>query len=1670
LSGSQLITDKYETLGEEYYSDDANSTVSANIQLKKQTNILERTLEQTISKVETINKDLQDNYSTTEEMNSAITQTSESIKSEVSKTYATSSSLASTEKKLTGQISDVDGKIDSLSSDTQDALDNLQGQIDGAIETYVGSETPTLTNYPANKWTDDKTKNNHIGDLYYVQTDGDTQGFCYRFQLNNGSYEWVLLKDSEITKAIQEASEAMAKATSVGNDLADNYSTTDEVNSAISDSATDTLSAASSDATTKANQAKSAAIADTVSRLKSYSTTSEVDAKIEQNADSIKSEVSANYTTKLEFDNLSIGGRNYLVGTATPVSRTTTATSGYIAGRYYYICNNSKLSELGFAVGDEITISLDWKITDATTYGNFRLEAYNDSGYIGAIKNPVAVFSADNTSGHEEITYTLTAKTVEMNALAFRIDNSALTFTVSNCKIEKGNKATSWAVAQEDVQSNIDAAEANAINDTTTRLKAYSTTSEVDAKIEQTKDSITQSVSSTYTSKAEFENLSVGGRNLLRTTGSYDGWYKSNKNKWTFDGEVATVSNSGSTANVYYNIAQWIGDGMLASLDGKTLTISFDIKSDDWESVIEAGTYVGLDGVAVQIINTDSVPFGTAMKQRKYLFIRLNNTNYVKQAEAINGEWTRVILKPLEFNKDMFTLGTTTSDKGYDDYVVFHFQLRRNGTVSIRHIMIEESTTPSNWTTAPEDTESELTAIETRVSSAEQKITAEAIVSTVRSSDAYTSDLSGKTNNSEIISTINQSAEKIKIEASKVELTGAVTISSLDSSLKSTINTASTNATNAVSTANTASTNASSAVSTANTANTNASNAVTTAESAKTTAESAAKTASTASTNATNAINTANTASTTASTAKTTADDAKSAVDNMEIGGTNLIKNTKTMDGYSKSSNITFSEDSEGFTVGTFAAVEERNWNSIWVFPAMPFSTMRGKTVTFSMLVRSDDYENINADTYGVLCSFNLCSATSLNRQKYRVNQWYKETLSDSWTKLTATATLTDSFFTSGTGDIDDNTRFYMMVYNYTQYSAQVKKFKLEFGNKPTDWNHSPNDTEDAISDVADTNNGLGIKWNYSNYSTANAGEAYLCSKDPSTAVLSDANGFVMWDGVKRTVTKGMINPNTLCPYNRTIYIVCRLSSASATTGTNYLVWYNSGWKYLSTGIDASKTGASVTDWTWAESTDIILGSFVEPSSEGDFVDCQLYTPCLKSSQVTTGNSAYLNAANAQSTANTANAKATYHYGTCATAKGTVAKVVTLSGFSLYTGANVSVKFTNANSVASPTLNVNGTGAKAIYVYGSALTADSVYNWADGATVDFVYNGTQWEMTTASADKTVADWCYNNNKTYIDGGKLYTGTVTTNALAANSVTASKIDVTDLFAQDITATGTISGVTLKGASGEFTESFNADVIYTSGTDEGADTNENHINFGVDSLTLKKSRTGQSYGKNIGESVVKLDHTGIYLQNTYNTPIYEYIEGVLIRNNDLYAQDIYVKTKLSVGLGAGEFSNYALTASSFLCNSWVRTKGSTGWYSEDYGGGWYMTDTTWIRAFGGKSVYLPSGTLRTDGALQVGSSGLKIKFVRRGSSVISPSGTGCMLISLEVIKGWCSDISTGDLMKSNTAVFIANGDGDARSQHIQGCTAISTSKTAGWYATFAESVSGSYRVNWMIIIWD
>ena len=92
----------------------------------------------------------------------------------------------------------------------------------------------------------------------------------------------------------------------------------------------------------------------------------------------------------------------------------------------------------------------------------------------------------------------------------------------------------------------------------------------------------------------------------------------------------------------------------------------------------------------------------------------------------------------------------------------------------------------------------------------------------------------------------------------------------------------------------------------------------------------------------------------------------------------------------------------------------------------------------------------------------------------------------------------------------------------------------------------------------------------------------------------------------------------------------------------------------------------------------------------------------------------------------------------CSTGSTTAAKTVSATGYQLTNGGAIKVQFTYTNTNASPTLNVNGTGAKTI-IYNGAV-ADAINKWDAGDVVAFYYDPTYnsnagaWVGMTAMID------------------------------------------------------------------------------------------------------------------------------------------------------------------------------------------------------------------------------------------------------------------------------------------------------------------------------------------------
>jgi hypothetical protein len=197
-------------------------------------------------------------------------------------------------------------------------------------------------------------------------------------------------------------------------------------------------------------------------------------------------------------------------------------------------------------------------------------------------------------------------------------------------------------------------------------------------------------------------------------------------------------------------------------------------------------------------------------------------------------------------------------------------------------------------------------------------------------------------------------------------------------------------------------------------------------------------------------------------------------------------------------------------------------------------------------------------------------------------------------------------------------------------------------------------------------------------------------------------------------------------------------------------------------------------------------------------------------------------------------------YATCGTAAATAAKVATLASgtLTLSAGATVAVKFTYANNVSTPTLNVASTGAKQIRLNGAAITS-SAYYWVAGAVITFVYDGSYWNVADASALSKA-----NSAQTTANTANSTANTAKTNAAAAQS-TADSAAAAASAAQSTADTANSTANTAK--TNAATAQSTANTARTEAAN-AAKTATNYLNFSNNGLVIG-DMTASTLGNNV-----------------------------------------------------------------------------------------------------------------------------------------------------------------------------------------------------------------------------
>lgn len=679
-------------------------------------------------------------------------------------------------KEVTTSLKAMDGKI-TLS------VSSLEQQLKRKSGNWYGNYEPTSENNPASAWTTDELRQEHERDLFF----NTTTGYAYQYQKNDSNeYGWVRVKDKDIEAAQSTAESALSKIevqeglitaevsrakgeeeklrsaitmteTSILSTVSKTYATQEMANKLYADAVQEGQEAADS--------AEKNAKDDTDTKLKNYSTTVEMNSAISQAADGISLEVSKKYATTGQLE------EKYTDAVKAGQDAANTAESNATkAGQTAASNAETNATKAGQAAADQAEKNA--KADTDTKLLNYSTTLEMNS----AIKQ-----AADSISLEVSKTYTTTVQVEEKYNAAVKAGQDAANAAESN--------------ATKAGQSAANNAEKNAKADTAEKLKSYSTTEQMTAAIKMATDNITLEVTTVrqavsekngnfYGSKIpttsnepasfwtsdDLKSLHIGDIYYDITTGyAYRYTYKVPGLKITFSSDSRTESVNYDYVKIYYNdngtmkLAAKLGGTDIAGASVFVPSSEFyvywrtDTSSDSFYG-FKIASVTGTTGEATGTI--ENLPNYTATELTKGTYPE--SPNHGSYGNNINLLWK--------------CSGTTSGSK------TASWERIQDQDISVAKAQADAAQTTANTAKNTADTAKSTaeTAI-SRITVAENSITSE--VSRAKGAESTLSsritqtetEIESKVSAGEIASSINQTAQSVKINASKINFNGLVT-------------------------------------------------------------------------------------------------------------------------------------------------------------------------------------------------------------------------------------------------------------------------------------------------------------------------------------------------------------------------------------------------------------------------------------------------------------------------------------------------------------------------------------------------------------------------------------------------------------------------------------------------------------------------------------------------------------------------------------------------------------------------------------------------------------------------------------------------------------------------------------------------------------------------------
>lgn len=415
----------------------------------------------------------------------------------------------------------------------QTDINNAKSELEGSIDSKINSAKSEI------KVTTDKISQNVSSLTNTVNKKADS---------------------TTVTTINNKVSSLETSVTGISQKVSSVESTTSSLNTKVNNaqSTADSAKTTATNAQSTANTANSTANANkgSISSLQTtVNNTSSKVSSLETNLSGITQRVSSTESsltqTKKDLSNLEIGARNLLLATGTQKTVTGSNTTNQCTSIYNLTQDKSSLNN------QKLTLSFTYKVANYTG-GYFKVQAYS------TVYNS---WDSITPSGNGTFTFKGTI-TVASNfssniGLQIRMDGFNGNITISNMKLEKGDKATDWTPAPEDIDSSISIVDGKV--DTANKNISSLTSRVSTAESKLTKDSLTTTIGSHYTTKNDVEGVvtskgyqtqsqvqqtvnslqakftSSGGYNLLR-----NGCAKNGTAYWSNNGGGISVGTAGS--------------------------------------------------------------------------------------------------------------------------------------------------------------------------------------------------------------------------------------------------------------------------------------------------------------------------------------------------------------------------------------------------------------------------------------------------------------------------------------------------------------------------------------------------------------------------------------------------------------------------------------------------------------------------------------------------------------------------------------------------------------------------------------------------------------------------------------------------------------------------------------------------------------------------------------------------------------------------------------------------------------------------------------------------------------------------------------------------------------------------------------------------------------------